>query len=102
VGNLILIVALSRYVNFVSRIDPDGHPDWPKWMAKIELSGLQQRLLASIVAISAIEVLKAFMNIDLNLSDAKLAWLVGIHLTFVMSTLLMSWSDRFESVHGLR
>src|SRR5215475_9669489 len=28
VGNLILIVVLSGYVNFVSRIDPDGHPDW--------------------------------------------------------------------------
>jgi uncharacterized membrane protein YqhA len=42
-------------------------------------------------------VLKAFMNIDLNPSNAKLAWLVGIHLTFVISTLLMSWSDRLMS-----
>jgi uncharacterized protein (TIGR00645 family) len=97
VGNLILIVVLSGYVNFVSRIDPDGHPDWPKWMAKIEFAGLKQRLLASIVAISAIEVLKAFMNIDMNLSNSKLAWLVGIHLTFVISTVLMSWSDRLMS-----
>jgi uncharacterized protein (TIGR00645 family) len=77
VGNLILIVVLPGYVNFVSRFDPDGHPDWPKWMAKIEFAGLKQRLLASIVAISAIEVLKAFMNIDMNLSNAKLAWLLG-------------------------
>jgi uncharacterized protein (TIGR00645 family) len=96
-GNLILIVTLSGYVNFVSRIDPDGHPDWPEWMAKIQFEGLKQRLLASIVAISAIEVLKAFMNIDANLTHAKLAWLVGIHLTFVVSTLLLAWSDRLTT-----
>ena len=28
-GNLILIVVFSGYENFVSRIDPQGHPDWP-------------------------------------------------------------------------
>jgi uncharacterized protein (TIGR00645 family) len=97
VGNLILIVVLSGYVNFVSRIDPGDHPDWPKWMEKIEFAGLKQRLLASLVAISAIEVLKAFVNIDMNLSNAKLAWLVRIHLTFVISTVLMTWSDRLLS-----
>ena len=31
-GNLILIVVFSGYENFVSRIDPAGHPDWPEWM----------------------------------------------------------------------
>ena len=31
-GNLILIVVFSGYENFVSKIDPRGHPDWPDWM----------------------------------------------------------------------
>ena len=31
-GNLILIVVFSGYENFVSRIDPAGHPDWTEWM----------------------------------------------------------------------
>ena len=93
-GNLILVVVFSGYENFVSRIDPAGHPDWPEWMGKIDFGGLKQKLLASIVAISAIQVLKAFMNIESNLSSNKLAWLVGIHLTFVISTLLLAWSDR--------
>ena len=64
VGNLILIVVFSGYENFVSQIDPGGHPDWPDWMTKVDFAGLKQKLLASIVAISAIQVLKAFMNID--------------------------------------
>jgi uncharacterized protein (TIGR00645 family) len=63
-GNLILIVVFSGYENFVSKIDPRGHPDWPEWMTKIQFGGLKQKLLASIVAISAIQVPKAFMNID--------------------------------------
>ena len=75
-GNLILIVVFSGYENFVSKIDPGGHPDWPDWMTKVNFGGLKQKLLASIVAISAIQVLKAFMNID-TVFDAQQAGLAG-------------------------
>src|SRR6202046_5639181 len=63
-GNLILIVVFSGYENFVSKIDPGDHPDWPDWMTKVDFAGLKQKLLASIVAISAIQVLKGFRNLD--------------------------------------
>ena len=92
-GNLILIVVFSGYENFVSKIDPGGHPDWPDWMTKVNFGGLKQKLLASIVAISAIQVLKAFMNLDKHLDDRSLAWLVGIHLVFVVSGLLLALTD---------
>ena len=98
-GNLILIVVFSGYENFVSRIDPGGHPDWPDWMTKVDFAGLKQKLLASIVAISAIQVLKAFMNIDAVFDPSKLAWLVGVHLVFVVSTLILALSDRWGSDH---
>ncbi|MDE1934918.1 TIGR00645 family protein [Bradyrhizobium sp.] len=99
-GNLILIVVFSGYENFVSRIDPGGHPDWPDWMTKVDFAGLKQKLLASIVAISAIQVLKAFMNIDAVFDAQKLAWLVAVHLVFVISTLMLALSDRWGSDHG--
>ena len=41
-GNLILIVVFSGYENFVSRLEPGGHPDWPAWMTKVDFSGLKQ------------------------------------------------------------
>jgi uncharacterized protein (TIGR00645 family) len=94
-GNLILIVVFSGYENFVSRIDPAGHPDWPDWMTKVDFGGLKQKLLSSIVAISAIQVLKAFMNIDVVFDAQKMGWLVGVHLVFVLSTLLLALSDRW-------
>lgn len=99
-GNLVLIVVFSGYENFVSRIDPRGHPDWPEWMTKVDFAGLKQKLLASIVAISAIQVLKAFMNIDVSFDAQKLGWLAGIHLVFVVSTLLIVWSDKLGGDHG--
>jgi uncharacterized protein (TIGR00645 family) len=99
-GNLILIVVFSGYENFVSRIDPRGHPDWPEWMTKVDFSGLKQKLLASIVAISAIQVLKAFMNFDSAFDPQKLGWLAGIHLVFVISTVMIALSDRWGGDHG--
>jgi len=99
-GNLILIVVFSGYENFVSKIDPRGHPDWPDWMTKVDFAGLKQKLLASIVAISAIQVLKAFMNIDAVFDPGKMAWLVGVHLVFVVSALLLALSDRWGTDHG--
>jgi len=99
-GNLILIVVFSGYENFVSKIDPGGHPDWPEWMTKVDFAGLKQKLLASIVAISAIQVLKAFMNIDAAFDATKLGWLVGVHLVFVVSTLVLALSDRWGGDHG--
>ena len=99
-GNLILIVVFSGYENFVSRIDAAGHPDWPAWMTRVDFAGLKQKLLASIVAISTIQVLKAFMNIDAAFDATKMAWLVAVLLVFVISTLLLALSDRWGADKG--
>ena len=100
-GNLVLIVVFSGYENFVSRIDTESH-DRPEWMTKVDFSGLKQKLITSIVAISAIQVLKAFMNIE-KYDNARLGWLVGIHVVFVGSMLVLAISDRLgEAGDGKR
>ena len=99
-GSLIVIVIFSGYENFVSRIDPGKTEDWPEWMGKIDFTGLKLKLLSSIVAISAIQLLKAFMNLR-NMPDRELWWLVGIHLVFVGSGLIMALTDRL-SEHGAK
>jgi uncharacterized protein (TIGR00645 family) len=95
-ANLVLIVILSGYENFVSKIEAGDH-DRPDWMTKVDFGGLKQKLMTSIVAISAIQVLKAFMNIDQSAGSpdsAKLAWLVGIHVLFLGSLLAVVIADR--------
>jgi uncharacterized protein (TIGR00645 family) len=51
------------------------------------------KLGAALVAISSIHLLKSFMNIE-TASNEKLFWLVVIHMTFVVSTLLMALIER--------
>ena len=98
-GSLIVIVIFSGYENFVSRIEPTGHQDWPEWMTKISFNGLKLKLSSSIVAISAVQLLRAFLDIN-NQSDRALAWSVGIHLTFIASALLLALMDRISSDDG--
>ena len=92
-GSLIVIVIFSGYENFVSKIDASAHADWPDWMSKIDFTGLKLKLLSSIVAISAIQLLKAFMNVK-NISDRELMWYVIIHLVFVGSGIVLALTDK--------
>jgi uncharacterized protein (TIGR00645 family) len=62
-------------------------------MTKVDFSGLKQKLMTSIVAISAVELLKGFMNVG-SYDTTKLAWLVGIHVTFLGSLLAVVIADR--------
>jgi len=94
-GSLIIIVIFSGYENFVSKIDESTHKDWPEWMGKIDFTGLKLKLMSSIVAISAIQVLKAFMNLQ-NMSDRDLTWNITIHLVFVVSGVILALSDRIS------
>ena len=92
-GSLIVIVIISGYVNFVSRIDAGEHRDWPDWIEGVDFSELKLKLMTSIVAITAIKLLESFMEVGQE-SDRDLYFLIGIHLTFVVSTLMLALSDR--------
>jgi uncharacterized protein (TIGR00645 family) len=93
-GNLVLIVVMSGYENFVSRIEASDH-DRPDWMTKVDFGGLKHKLMTSIVAISAIQLLRAFMNID-QYDNTKLAWMAGIHVVFLISMLVVALADRLS------
>ena len=94
-GNLVLIVIFSGYENFVSAIET-GDRDRPDWMTKVDFGGLKQKLMTSIVAISAIQVLKEFMSLDESINSTKLAWLVGVHVAFLGSLLAVVLADRLS------
>ena len=65
----------------------------------IGFSGLKHKLLASILAIAAVSVLEWFMEIDREVDSTKLAWVVGILLSFAVAILLLAIADRLTSVH---
>jgi len=99
-GNLVLIVIFSGYENFVSKIDIEGHEDRPSWMGTLDFSGLKIKLIGSIVAISAISLLRAFMTLtqQTEVDEARIFWLVILHLTFVTSGVLFAAMDWVASL----
>lgn len=90
-ASLVLMMIFSGYENFVSRIDT-GDNDRPAWMGKLDFGGLKLKLVSSIVAISAIDLLKSFMNIG-SISKEDLMWKVVTHMAFVFSGLLLAVMD---------
>jgi uncharacterized protein (TIGR00645 family) len=103
-ANLVLIVIFSGYENFVSKIDVGNHEDKPEWMGTVDFSGLKLKLIASIVAISGIALLKAFLEIHESKTfgqpeQDRLMWQVIVHLTFVVSGVLLAFMD-WLTVHS--
>jgi uncharacterized protein (TIGR00645 family) len=87
-GNLLLIVIFSGYENR------------PSWMGTVDFSGLKMKLIASIVAISAIALLRAFLPLGdpgAEVDNGRLRWMVIIHLTFIASGVFMAATDWITS-----
>lgn len=99
--NLVLIVVFSGYENFVSKIDTGNSEDRPQWMGTLDFSGMKMKLIGSIVAISAISLLRAFMTLvepDKTIDDNHLRWMVILHVTFLFSGVLFALMDWIASL----
>lgn len=97
VGSLLLMIIFSGYEIFISKIDIKDHEDRPEWMGKVNFSGLKLKVIGAIVAISAIDLLKTFMNVPNELTDAEaraFLWKVVIHMSFVVSGLIFAYMDK--------
>ena len=96
VAGLLVMVMLSGYENFVSRLELEDAQRSIAWLGKLDTGTLKLKVSASIVAISAIQLLKAFMDVK-DQPDDKLFWMVVIHLTFVASALLLTVMDHLSA-----
>jgi uncharacterized protein (TIGR00645 family) len=92
VGSLIVMVMFSGYENFVSRIDAEG-TDSLGWLGKLDAGTLKLKVAASIVAISSIHLLRVFMDAQ-QIANDKILWYVVLHLTFVVSAVLLGLLDK--------
>ena len=103
-GNLLLMVLFAGYENFVSKMDIGDHKDRPDWMGKVDFAGLKLKLVASIVAISGINLLKNFMALEAStMTPAKehqLFWMIMIHLVFIASGVMLALMDKIVASTG--
>jgi uncharacterized protein (TIGR00645 family) len=94
VGSLIVMVMFSGYENFVSKIDADG-TETLGWLGKLDAGTLKLKVAASIVAISSIHLLGVFMQAE-KIDNTKIMWFALLHLTFVVSALLLGVLDKMS------
>jgi uncharacterized protein (TIGR00645 family) len=94
VGSLIVMVMFSGYENFVSTIDADGTHTLG-WLGKLDAGTLKLKVAASIVAISSIHLLRVFMQAK-DITNDKIMWYALLHLTFVVSALLLGVLDKIS------
>jgi uncharacterized protein (TIGR00645 family) len=97
IANLLVMVAVSSYESFISRIDTAGLTNKPEWLGKLDSGNVKVKVSLSIVMISAIHLLRAFMN---DGATDRLIVLAGVHLVFVASALLLAFVDKIGRSSG--
>jgi uncharacterized protein (TIGR00645 family) len=93
VANLLVMVAISSYESFISRISVSDASNNPEWLGKLDSGNVKLKVALSVVMISAIHLLRAFM---MDSSSEKLLVLGGTHLVFVLSTVGIALVDRWH------
>ena len=95
VANLVVVVIISGYENFVSRIDVDKASGQPLWIKRLSPDAVKMKIAGSIIAISSISLLKQFLEIS-KVTDRELLWGAIIHGVFVISALLVALISYIE------
>lgn len=96
VANLVIMVLIGGYATFVSKLDLDHEKDRPEWLDHIDPGTLKTKLAGALVSISGIHLLQSFNKLadgNIPINHAQIGWQVGIHVAFIMTTLLLAWSD---------
>ena len=96
IANLLIMVIVGGYETFVSRLNLQDHPDEPEWLSHVNAGVLKVKLAMALIGISSIHLLKTFINAP-HLNEQTIKWQVLIHLTFVISALVMAYTDRIAT-----
>jgi uncharacterized protein (TIGR00645 family) len=94
-ANLVVLVILSGYENFVLRIAIPEHDRRPEWLTRIDFTGLKLKLLGSMTVIAAVHLLGSFLTVDQQ-SERNLLWQVVIVLVLALLGLLLAYTDKLD------
>jgi uncharacterized protein (TIGR00645 family) len=92
-ANLILIVVFSAYENYIRKIEPTDHPEWPRGLIDIDFSAVKQKLLGSIAGIAAVDALAWYLHLEEYADTAKLYWVIAFPIMFVLAMGVLAFAD---------
>src|SRR5215510_8610326 len=93
VANLLTMVVIGGYATFVRKLSLEGHPDRPDWLSHVDPGTIKVKLAASLIGISSIHLLKAFVDVA-NTDPEHIKWKIFIHMTFLASAILLALTDK--------
>ena len=93
IANLVLIMITAGIgtLGAIGRSEDDA--PLLRFMGKVDFSGLKLKVIVSLVAIAAVDLLESFVEID-TVNKTDLLWQIAIIATFVLSGVLLAWMDR--------
>ena len=91
VANLVVMVIIAGYENFVSRLESTTEGERLSWIGRLDSGALKVKLATSVVIISAVHLLQRFLEGDFD--SNKLYALVIMHLAFVVTAVLLALTD---------
>lgn len=97
IANLLIMVIIGGYETFVTRMGIGDHPDQPEWLDHVNSGTLKIKLATALIGISSIHLLKTFINAA-NVTETVMLWQVIIHMTFVVSAVILAWTDRLMNL----
>jgi len=98
VMNLLLMVILVGYVNFVSEIHFNDSEDRPKWLEKLSYSGLKVQMMGSILAIASVKLLKSYFGLGTKgaIDHGDLMWLVFVYGIFITALICIAITNKLQ------
>jgi uncharacterized protein (TIGR00645 family) len=98
IANLLIMVIVGGYETFVSRLNLEQHPDQPEWLSHVNAGVLKVKLATALIGISSVNLLKTFIEVSTKpMPDHAIMWQLLLHLTFVLSALLLAVTDHISS-----
>ena len=102
ISNLLIMVIVGGYETFVSRMEPNRHPDQPEWLSHVNASVLKIKLAMAIIGISSIHLLRTFIEAgslgtqNSAYTEAGIMWQTIIHTVFILSAIGIAIVDRLS------
>jgi uncharacterized protein (TIGR00645 family) len=93
IANLVLIMISAGAGTLGAVASSTEHAGWTEFIGKVDFTGLKLKVIASLIAIAAVDLLESFVGID-SIPKSDVLWQIAILLTFVVSGLLLAWMDR--------
>lgn len=98
VGNLVLILLAAGAEIFSSRVLAEDHGGQAKWMGPVDFGALKLKIIASLVAIAAVDLLESFFNVE-TVDKSTILWEILILLAFGAAGVLLAVTDRLTEKH---